>query len=400
MQTLQNERESICILPGRPGNMGDVRVLCTCVQAFKKEKLLFITYEHGLWDVLVPDVESISLFGRKRRTKDHHLGGCGKLLRFIDSLFRLLWNFPSVYGVLRRSKQFILLGMDNLDGHYDVLPVLHELLLARMAFWSGARVDLVNCSFNDHPSRIAVFALRHLPSGIRIVAREPVSHARMTKFLSRPIVLAADVSFLFAPDVHTQNSLQSSIDWLRRQKNRGQRVIGLNIADIPDVPIERLVDMCVQTIERMPQASFLLIPHVKYGPKYMPDEERLLRRIISGVSPEARKRCSILPFPYDLSDFQQVLCQLDCALTGRMHLAIGLLSADRPVCCITYQNKFEGLFIDYLRMSELLLDLNAAIADGNFVRPLTAMLSSQNEISQRITEALPMLRQLAARNFL
>ncbi len=399
MHTLQHEQEGVCILPGRPGNMGDVRVLSTCMQILKKEKLLLFSYERGLWNTLFPTVASIPLSDRVTCAVPPASGWFGKIRRVLASLLSVLRMLPTIIAALRRSKRFILLGMDNLDGHYGVLSVFHEVFLARVALWFGVPVDIINCSFNSHPSRLAVFALRCLPSAVRIVAREPVSQARMERYLSRSIVLAADVAFLFRPVARAQNALQPFIDWVRDERAKGQRVLGLNMADMPDVPTDDLVQMCIRTIERMRSASFLLIPHVKYGPEHMPDEERLLRRILSGVSPEARGRCSLVPFPYDLSDLEPLLSALDCALSGRMHFSIGLLSVGVPVCCVTYQDKFEGLFVDYLHMPELLLNLNAIIADGDFVRPLTAMLSSQNEISKRITEALPMLRQLAVKNF-
>gem|GEM_PF-5840224 len=399
MHTLQHEREGVCILPGRPGNMGDVRVLSTCVQILKKEKLLLLSYERGLWDALFPDTEIVLLSDRTTCATSPVSGWFGKIRRMIASLSRMLRKMPVIITTLRRSKCFILLGMDNLDGHYGVFYVLQVVSLVWLARWSGARVEIINCSFNSRPSRLAVVALRCLPSAVRIVAREPIAQARMERYLSRPIVLAADVAFLFRPVVRAQNALQPFIDWIRGERVKGQRVLGLNMADIPDVPTDDLVRMCIRTVERMRSASFLLIPHVKYGLATMPDEEQLLRRILSGLSLESRGRCSLVPFPYDLSDLEQLLSALDCALTGRMHFSIGLLSVGVPVCCVPYQDKFEGLFVDYLHMPELLFNLNAVIAEGDFVQPLQEFLSSRDAYARRIQEELPLLRKLSAKNF-
>jgi polysaccharide pyruvyl transferase WcaK-like protein len=157
--------------------------------------------------------------------------------------------------------------------------------------------------------------------------------------------------------------------------------------------------MCVQTIEKMPSASFLFVPHAKYSRRNLPAEEQLLKRILADLSTDARKRCDIVHLPCDLSDLQLTIQHLDCAISGRMHFAIGLLSAGVPVCCIAYQDKFDGLFRDYLHMPHLLIDMSAANAKGSFIQPLNKLILEIEEDSNRINSALPMIKQLSAKNF-
>lgn len=399
MNKANKEQKGVCLLPPSiPGSLGDEKAVRTCVQVLK-EKIILLNYEHASWDFVAPGAESISQFGRTKCTAYYHERGFKKILYIINSLLYFLWNLPSVCGAFRRSKRLIILGMDIMDGHYGLFSVLHKIFLAYVAALLGARVDIINCSFNSHPSRIVVFALRHLPTTVCIVAREPDSHTRMTKFLSRQVTLAADVTFLYLPEIHSQNSLQQYTDWIHKEKNGGQRVIGLNIADNRNFPTERLIDMCVRTIDRMQQASFLLVPHAKYDRSNLPNEELLLQKILSGVSPEAQNRCKIISLPCDLADLQYVIRHLDCALSGRMHFALGMLAMEVPVSCIEYQDKFHGLFNDYLHMPELLIDMNQVFSAGDFVQPLKMLLSHKEESSKKIAETLPMLRQLAAKNF-
>ncbi len=399
MNKTHRDRECVCLLPPSiPGSLGDEKAMRTCVQVLK-QKLIILNYERGSWDFIAPEAESISQFGRTECTAYYHARGWKKVWSLTNSLVHLLWNFPIVLGAFWRSKRLVILGMDVMDGHYGLFSVLHKIVLAYVATFLGVQVDIINCSFNTHPSRVVVFALRNLPKKVRIIAREPESHTRMTKFLKRPIALAADITFLYSPEVHSPNSLQQHIDWIQGEKQKGQHVIGLNIADNHNFPTEKLIEMCVRTIQTMQRVSFLLVPHAKYERGNLPNEEILLQKILLSVSDEERGRCKMIGLPCDLADLQYVIRHLDCALSGRMHFALGALAAGVPVCCIEYQDKFHGLFNDYLHMPELLIDMCSAFSEGNFVGPLAALLVCTREKSQRIGEAIPMLQQLAKINF-
>ncbi len=384
--------------PSLPGNLGDIKVVLVTAQILEKP-IIMLDYETDSWKSLVPDAKSSPQFGNIDCMAYFHVKGLKKVWFIVRNLLHLAWNIPHVIQALAQSKKLIILGMDVMGGHYGLLSALHKIALAYIAALLGTRVSIINCSFNKHPSRLAVFALRNLPSSVQIVAREPLSRARMQKWLKRPILLSADIAFLYSPEPHAHNSLQQHLDWIRSEKERGQTIVGINIADNKDSRKMPLIELFTETIRKMPNVSFVLIPHSKFHKDYLTDETRVLRSLLSHISEEEQKRCTMIDLPCDLPDLFGVLEQLDFAIVGRMHLAIGLLSLGVPAACLTYQNKFDGLFIDYLHMPMLLLDIQESMSDGNFVRALSQLLPQRENMRSEILRVLPILKELAMNNF-
>jgi polysaccharide pyruvyl transferase WcaK-like protein len=221
----------------------------------------------------------------------------------------------------------------------------------------------------------------------------------MEKFLRRPIALSADVVFLMDPTLPGANPLREHIEWIEERKREGKRAIALNLADNHNYPLDALVDACAETIRKSPDACFVLIPHAAYARPNLPNENVLMERVLSKLSPADAARCRLIRLPFDPRALQEVLGHIDFGICGRMHLAIGLLSAGVPASCIGYQNKFDGLLVEYLRMPELLLDMEAVFAKGDFGDVLRAVLPSATDYSERIRAELPELRRMAAKNF-
>lgn len=393
-------RDSICLLPPSiPGSVGDEKAMRTCVQMLDGEPLIIFNYEQHSWDFVAPNAISIAQFGTMNPTSYYKAHGWKKFLSILMTILHFTKNVPTICRAFLRSKRFIILGMDIMDGHYGALSALHKIVLAYIAVLCGVRVEIINCSFNDHPSPIVTAALRRLPQRVRIVAREKISQQRMEKALLRPIDLAADIVFLFDTHLDGGNPLQSHIDWIDAEKQKGQAVIAMNLADNRNYPMEKLLRACVETIGRNPSISFVLVPHAAYTRTNLPNENVLMEQLLSLVPLHDAARCRIIHLPYDPRALQGVLEHLDFGICGRMHLAIGLLSAGVPACCIGYQNKFDGLLTEYLHMPELLLDMDAIFAAGNFNAVLQSVLPSVKDYTSRILKTLPELRTHALHNF-
>lgn len=389
-----------CLLPPSiPGSVGDEKAMTVCIRRLGSDLVIF-NYEHESWNRFAPGAQFISQFGTTQATAYYRAKGMRKIIAVFATIVRFVLRIPVFCKVFRRSRVFVILGMDIMDGHYGIFSAMHKVFMAYLAAWMNVpRVDIINCSFNDHPSAIVCFALRHLPNRVRIVAREPVSLERMKSRLHRPIDLAADIAFLFEPTAHDRNSLQDHIDWTKREKAAGRSIIGLNLADNHNYDTKALVRMSAMTIERMASCSFVLIPHATYDRDNLPNENRLMHDVLAALSPEAAARCRCIDLPWDHSDMQAVLSSLDFAMCGRMHLLIGILSAGRPACCIAYQGKFNGLLSDYLHAPELLIDVEAAAKEGSFVSQLEERMGDLPRLAAAVATEIPRLRALAEKNF-
>ena len=97
-------------------------------------------------------------------------------------------------------------------------------------------------------------------------------------------------------------------------------------------------------------------------------------------------------------ELKAIVTKLDGVVSGRMHLAIAALGQGTPVSCLTYQDKFEGLFEHYGLPSSLLMDPQQALRAGALESLLRAFVESANTHRQQVARHWPHVRRLAAIN--
>ena len=95
----------------------------------------------------------------------------------------------------------------------------------------------------------------------------------------------------------------------------------------------------------------------------------------------------------------QALCaELDIVLSGRMHCAIACLSQGTPVACITYQDKFEGLF-EHFGLQGMTIDPEVSLRSGKLLEFFLPIYQNRDNLRKQIEARLPAVRQLAEANF-
>lgn len=90
--------------------------------------------------------------------------------------------------------------------------------------------------------------------------------------------------------------------------------------------------------------------------------------------------------------------ELDLVLSGKMHLAIACLGQATPVACISYQDKFEGLFQQF-DLENMIIEPTEAFQPGRLADFLWPLIEKRKEIRHHIQLKLPYIQQLAQANF-
>jgi polysaccharide pyruvyl transferase WcaK-like protein len=83
-----------------------------------------------------------------------------------------------------------------------------------------------------------------------------------------------------------------------------------------------------------------------------------------------------------------------------MHLAIACLEVSTPVACVTYQDKFDGLFrlFGLLEINGLVLTPKEAIKPGAIYQTARRLLSQEAAIRKTVKRRLPTVKKLALKN--
>lgn len=373
----------ILILPCDPsapsGSLGDVAMLAGLMQSLRKQD---------------PDC-CFTIIGTRRQ--QIHVTGIGR----IDVVDAWTGCAGSVAfdRQLRGHKFFFALGADVMDGNYGAALVCRLVTYCNHAARLGIPVSITGFSFNSDPRRPAVHALSRLRREVKINVREKPSLERFASITGTQATLCADVAFLMPPADDSGVGVET---WIQEVRNGGLSPVGVNINAhaFSELIAERGEDALITDIARELAAAaencnlaYLLIPH---DVKPMAGDTRLLSSL-----EEALSRCGVRAIRRvlmtDPARIKHVVGLLDLVITGRMHLAIAAIGMATPVLCITYQDKFEGLY-EHFDLSP-----NDLIQPRQCVRPVfRASISSAvlrlDESVAAIVKNLPQVEQLSLMN--
>lgn len=279
----------------------------------------------------------------------------GRLLELPSGRRRLL----GLVSAMRRVKRVFVIGADCLDGHYSPALSLQLIRSADLGAHSGAMATIVGSSYKASPLPETVEALKRLHANARVCGRDPRTVERIRTLTGRACELVTDSAFMLRPHRPETDAAAAHLSWIDERRSAGRILLGVNFnrqvlgkkAD-PD-RIESLLSAHEAAISRLlaerPGLDVLFIPHDYRGTDSDRDHAVLLGERLGGSG-----RVRSLGEAYRASEIKYFASKMDMILTGRMHLAIEALGAGVPVTCITYQDKFEGLF-DHLRLEPRVL---------------------------------------------
>lgn len=312
----------VCVLPAAHyGSLGD-EAMVVALSGLLNDKgkiISIIDYDSGdLWSSSFKDLFS-----------DH--GTLPDNIREWNTFLAFLSKYDSLY----------INGADVLDGKYSEKDSLDRLSYASLASNMGLNVVITGFSFNKNPSTGIVNFIKGMPKDIMFCCRDIYSHSRFLELTGRKAEQVADLAFALKPD-HESHYVTLVKHWIASKKQEGRLLIAL----APNVlfKMEQSGQDAVRYANIMfklhdtHQCSFLLIPH---DYRNRPSDLDCIREVYKFCGKLdvllVDKICSA-------QELKAIASSLDCAITGRMHFAIACLSSGVPVCGISYQDKFDGIF--------------------------------------------------------
>ncbi|MFO7675573.1 MAG: Coenzyme F420 hydrogenase/dehydrogenase, beta subunit C-terminal domain [bacterium] len=317
----------------------------------------------------------------------------------------LTWHdYSRAPGTLKRYDRFYVLGTDVMDGTYSEERTLARLRWASLAATAGLQTAIVNFSFKEGPNETVVRAFQRLPSGARLVARDPTSRARLQQYLGRPVGLSADVAFLLKEDAAAR-VVANARSFVCLQRKESRILVGVNVnpqvlGRNPDDPaVKRLANVYADTIIRLfrldaGRYGFVFLPHDFRG---TPSDLSLSDDVLSLLPDGVKQHCLLPGTPYRAAEVKAICGGLDVILSGRMHVTILGLSQAVPVVSVTYQGKFEGLY-EHFELAGLTASPAEALQPGSLFTLVKQAIDRREMLGRQIEEKLPLIRSLAENN--
>lgn len=295
----------------------------------------------------------------------------------------------------------LLVGADIMDGYYSPEPAENMLIAADLAARAGIATNFLGFSFNNMPEPELKRLYDTLHPGVTLNVRDEVSLKRFNTFTSATKKLVADTAFLLKPAAVDQNALS----WITEQKRLERMVIGFNVhpmlvkdASTDDVLsiVNKSID-AIKTASKKHNVSWVLIPH---DYREVVGDDICLRPIYERLEAQSDIRVMYFEGTHRAATLKALAGHMDGVVTGRMHLAIASLGMGIPTLCITYQDKFEGLYRHFGLPKELLLAPRKLMADQAALEDdLDMFVRSLPELKAQITIRLPEVHRLAELNF-
>lgn len=256
-----------------------------------------------------------------------------RLIRGVPLLRTL--ELRRLHRILREATSFSVTGADLMDGLYSPAASVARVsaLLSARAHQVPTRV--LGFSWSDSPHPAARRALRHLGTTTRLFARDPRSQARLIADGIGGVEGSADTVFAAQTvdtTIHT--------DWVASKAESGRRVALVNASALIGQRMEQVTEYVTILRELLGRGyCVVMLPHVL---RAFDDDLSEVRRIVGAIEPSD----DLLVVDHALTPAQirGLARTADVVITGRMHLAIMSLMANKRPITLSTQGKVEGLY--------------------------------------------------------
>jgi polysaccharide pyruvyl transferase WcaK-like protein len=295
---------------------------------------------------------------------------------------------------------FVVLGADIMDGYYSLNHPASALMASDLAVSAGIKSVILGFSFNKTPDKDLVDFYNRIDKRLILNVRESISLERVSNFATANFELVADAAFCLNPTPVPDEV----VTWVKVQKKNGNQILGFNLhpmllKDASDESIQNIIQSAVHSIKflaKTTKVSFLLLPHDYRGKN---GDAVCLEPIYELIKNDANVNAFFLEGVHRASALKGIAGLLDGVVTGRMHLAIASLGMDVPTMCITYQDKFEGLYRHFSLPSKLLLSPQTMMNKATFSKELSDFVTDLPTLKKLVSSKTPYVKALSEKNF-
>ncbi|SEN51482.1 Polysaccharide pyruvyl transferase family protein WcaK [Loktanella fryxellensis] len=315
------------------------------------------------------------------------------------------WNFADRMAEILALNDFdalVVVGADVMDGYYSPDYSTQMIIAADLAARSGLQTTVLGFSFNARPTKALAHRLARLHRGVALNVRDQTSLDRIRRFAPVSARLVADSAFLLSPGTIDTATAR----WIAGERQAGRRVIGVNLHPMlvrgaAPGQLDHLVARMTRAIaaaDATTPLSWMLIPH-DYRDTTGDGDMLCLTPLMDRLAALPGLRVRLFEGTHPAATLKALAGQMDGIVSGRMHLAIAALGMGVPVLCLTYQDKFEGLFRHFDLPARYLLS-PADLADGPLLTDtLCHFLQALPALTARVRHHTPGVMTLALQNF-
>jgi polysaccharide pyruvyl transferase WcaK-like protein len=362
---------TVVLAPSAPGSVGDHAMLSVLAEQLPRTMVLMSQATDGHRNEKLPGTRVVlmgELFGRPP-------------LAAVRAALR-------VGRALARAERFYVVGADVMDGAYSAWRSELRFGLASIAA-TRMPASIINTSWNEAPHPTAVRALRR-SKGVRIVARDCVSAARLRADGDRDVDTSADLAFLYVAVKRPPGSVPL---WLAAQAERSRPVVAVNLNASVASP-QRLVDIVAPACRWLLDSghALLLVSHDERGG----DMSDLA--VMHALNGRLGVSDATLVWQAPAADeMSWVLQHVSFAVSCRMHLIVLAATVGVPSIGFEYQGKMTGLFDEHFGAADRVLDLAQAGAD-DVLAVVAGLAKRRDDAARSLFDRLAVIRVRAGAN--
>lgn len=285
------------------------------------------------------------------------------------------------------AARFWIPGADTMDGGHPSAS-LARFSLARLAAAQGVPTTILGFSWSDDAPRSVVRAARNAArEGVRLIARDPLSHRRLVSSGVTPVVDAADIVF----DYGTLEDLPNAVtQWLDASD---QPVAIVNVSGMVGRKFSAQgteYDLVFRELHER-GLRILVLPHVL---RDWDDDLQASSAVFRRYAATTDHLVTEQLWPAQVKALVQ---HADIVVTGRMHLAIMSMTHSVPVVTVATAGKVEGLY-EMMGLTDGVVQPRPGMGDA-IVSVLRSWLDQRNVVIDQLTRVRPEVVRRSRLNF-
>ncbi|MDL9978261.1 polysaccharide pyruvyl transferase family protein [Microbacterium sp. ASV49] len=362
-------RVHVVMLPAGGGNIGD-QAMFEAYLAHVDGPIVAAIPNHASYTVPPHEAERVRVLLTPLLSAGTYRGRLPELQAFVE--------------VLREARTFSVIGADIMDGGYNRSEAVTRSELLNLAAQCGVPSRVLGFSWGRSPDPAARGALRRASRRAHLFARDPETLARLRQ-ARISAGLSADLAF-------TMTSTVPLPDSELRLAPTSSRTVILNMSGLINRQFDLKEEFAALIDEVVADGGHvILLPHTI---RAADDDLDVCRATLAQV--RSSSGVTLIDRLLRPAEVRWIAGRADAVITGRMHLAIHALGAGTPAIVLRTRDKVEGL-LHMFELDEFGLDPGHGVTEA--VRVLLGRALSDAAVRQRVEANLPMVRELAARQF-
>lgn len=307
-------------------------------------------------------------------------------------------NYYRPFALLNLIKEYsliYLISADNMDGNYSIYKTSFKFYIFKFAKKLDIPCKMSGGSFKKNLAPVIKRQIKKYSTIIEFKARDIYSLERLTKLnLKKEPILTSDLAFLI--EIKSTNS--SYYDWIKKQKINKKLIIGIcpNAIQSNKIGLEKYISFYLKVLEG--DWNFAIVPI--YHDLRLQKDSNSDYTISKRISIKTKSLGYSTYFPNEIRngiEMKSIINELDFLISGRMHATISAFNSGIPSICLSYVDKFEGLF-KYFNLTPEEFILNYKEGE-NLVDKLNYLLKNYDYIIKQISSNLLKVKKLARENF-